>query len=54
VNIYGAISFDSAATGVAVLDVDGTNTSVGVLDDSRREFLDAMFTTRPGESAAGL
>ncbi len=51
-NLYGAISFDSAATRVAIIDVDGTNTAVGVIDDPGREFLHAKFPTRPGESAA--
>ena len=45
----------TGATDLVVgVDLGGTNTSVGVVDDSGRELLHSKFPTRPRESAAGF
>ena len=48
----GVMESGGGADVVVGVDLGGTNTSVGVIDDSGRELLHAKFPTRPTESAA--
>jgi len=51
--VDGQVS-SAAADHVVGVDLGGTNTSVGIIDESGRVLLRSKFPTRPSESAAGF